>query len=186
MKQHQGKLLCKLFSGEPATYHFSTENTRDIEPNTPFCLLGATQLQNAAKIIYRMDQGHGLLDRFLVAILLALRPTPEQLDEACERLNEMAFEDLQPLFNAIIAAHINIVRVYQLDEHCETLHRDLQRDFATKVNEEILNGNMPPKSYREWLFACPSYHTSFHRNYTPTLQIQKSLSTSPRNSTKRL
>ena len=48
------QLLCKLFSGESATYHFATETARDIEPNTPFCLLGATQLQNAAKIIYRM------------------------------------------------------------------------------------------------------------------------------------
>lgn len=114
------QLLCKLFSGEPATYHFATETAQDIEPNTPFCLLGATQLQNAAKIIYRMDQGHGLLDQFLAAIALALRPTPaEQLDDAHERLNEMAFNDLQSLFDAIIAAHINIVRVYQLDEHCE-------------------------------------------------------------------
>ena len=64
-----------------------------------------------------MEQGHGLLDRFLVTIPLALRPTPEQLDEASERLNEMAFDDMQLLFDAIIAAHINIVVVYQLDEH---------------------------------------------------------------------
>ena len=140
------QLLCKLFSGEPAFYHFATESARDIEQNTPFCLLGATQLQNAAKIVYRMDQGHGLLDRFLVAIPLALRPTPEELDDAQRRLDEMAFNDFQPLFDAIFVAHTNIIRVYKLDDQCVTIHRDLQRDFAAEVNEEILHGNMPPKS----------------------------------------
>ena len=105
-------LLCKLFSGESATYHFATETARDIEPNTTFCLLGTTQLQNAAKIIYRMDQGHGLLDRFLVAIPLALRPTPEQLDQACGHINEMALSDFKLPFDSIFDAHTNIVRVY--------------------------------------------------------------------------
>lgn len=61
------QLLCKLFSGERCSYHFSTEETRVIPPNTPFCLLGSTQLVNAAKLIARMDQGHGLVDRILVA-----------------------------------------------------------------------------------------------------------------------
>ena len=94
-------------------------------------------------------------------IPLALRPTPEQLDEACEGLNKMAFDNLQPLFDTIIAAHINIVRVYQLDEHCETL----QRDFGTEVNEEIMNGNMPPKSKKTdiipWVAVCLSVLSHF-------------------------
>ena len=69
------QLLCKLFSGERCSYHFSTEETRVIPPNTPFCLLGSTQLVNAAKLIARMDQGHGLVDRILLATPLAFRPT---------------------------------------------------------------------------------------------------------------
>ncbi|CAH3184508.1 unnamed protein product, partial [Porites lobata] len=68
------QLLCKLFSGERCSYHFSTEETRVIPPNTPFCLLGSTQLVNAAKLIARMDQGHGLVDRILLATPLAFRP----------------------------------------------------------------------------------------------------------------
>ena len=55
-----------------------------------------------------MDQGHGLLDRFLVTIPLALRPTPEQLDDAQRRLAKMAFNDFQPLFEAIFVAHTNM------------------------------------------------------------------------------
>ena len=92
-----------------------------------------------------MGQGHGLLDRFLVAIPMALRPTPEQLDDAQRRLDKMAFNDFQPLFDAIFVAHTNIIRVYKLDDQCVTIHRDLLRDFAAEVNEEILHGNMPPK-----------------------------------------
>ena len=150
MKQHQGTSSFYANSSvESLQLTTSRRKAREImciEPNTPFCLLVATQLQNAAKIIYRMDQGHGLLDRFLVAIPLALRPTPEQLDEANIRLDEMAFNDFQSLFDAIFVAHTNMIRVYQLDEQCATIHRDLQRDFAAEVNEEILHGNMPPKS----------------------------------------
>ena len=67
------QLLCKLFSVERCSYHFSTEETRLIPPNTPFCLLGSTQLVNAAKLIARMDQGHGLVDRILLATPLAYR-----------------------------------------------------------------------------------------------------------------
>lgn len=119
-----------------------------------------------------MDQGHGLLDRLLVAIPLALRPTPEQLDDARERLDEMAFNDLQLLFDAIFATHTYIVRVYQLDEHCKTLHHDLQRDFAAEVNEHILMGTCPPNQrkqtlYPEWPFACPCYRTLHFAEATP-------------------
>lgn len=68
------QLLCKMFSGEKCSYHFSTENCRIIDKNTPFCILGSTQLTNAAKLIAKMDQGHGLVDRLLIATPLALRP----------------------------------------------------------------------------------------------------------------
>ena len=36
------QLLCKLWSGESASYHFTTEATREIEPNTAFSKLGTT------------------------------------------------------------------------------------------------------------------------------------------------
>lgn len=33
------QVMCKMFSGEKCTYHYSTENPRIIELNTPFCFL---------------------------------------------------------------------------------------------------------------------------------------------------
>ena len=52
------QLLCKLFSGERATYHYSTEKVPEIPGNTPFSILGSTQIPNAPKLVARMDQGH--------------------------------------------------------------------------------------------------------------------------------
>lgn len=92
------QLLCKLFSGERCSYHFSTEETRVIPPNTPFCLLGSTQLVNAAKLIARMDQGHGLVDRILVATPLAFRPTLTKMETATDQLYTEVVSDFSELF----------------------------------------------------------------------------------------
>lgn len=92
------QLLCKLFSGERCSYHFSTEETRVIPPNTPFCLLGSTQLVNAAKLIARMDQGHGLVDRILLATPLAFRPTLTEMEAAADQLSTEVVSDFSELF----------------------------------------------------------------------------------------
>ena len=51
------QLLCKLWKGESASYHFATEATQKVESNTAFSFLGSTQIQNAALLIFRMDKG---------------------------------------------------------------------------------------------------------------------------------
>ena len=124
--------FCASFLVELATYHFATEANHDIEPDMPFRLLGVTQLQNAAKLIHRMDQTHSLLDQFLVAMPLALGPTREQLDQTCKRVNEMALSDFKPPFDSIFDAH---TQVYQLDDETAQLHWDLQHDFSAEVRK---------------------------------------------------
>ncbi len=66
-------LWCKMFSGERCSYHYSTEESWVTQANTPFSILRFTQLLNVAKPIANMDHGHGLVDRFLFPIPLALR-----------------------------------------------------------------------------------------------------------------
>lgn len=61
------QLLCKLFSGERCSYHYSTEESRVIAANTPFSILGSTQLLNVAKLIAKMDHGHGLVRQISVS-----------------------------------------------------------------------------------------------------------------------
>ena len=95
------QLLCKLFSGERCTYHYSTENARVIDANTPFCVLGSTQLTNAAKLIAKMDQGHGLVDRLLLTIPLSLRPTITKMEKAKATIEDGVTTDFNALFERI-------------------------------------------------------------------------------------
>ena len=100
------QLLCKLFSGERCSYRYSTEESRVIPQNTPFSILGSTQLQNAAKLIAKMDHGHGLVDRMLIATPLAYRPTLSEMEKATQQLSTV--EDFAEYFQ----------NVSETAEHC--------------------------------------------------------------------
>ena len=56
---------------------YTTEKTREIW-NTPFCILRATQIPFASRLVALLAQGHGLLERFLITFLKCLRPTSTQ------------------------------------------------------------------------------------------------------------
>ena len=79
-----------------------------IPPNTPFCLLGSTQLVNAAKLIARMDQGHGLVDRILLATPLAFRPTLTEMEAATDQLYTKVVSDFCELFENINGIDENV------------------------------------------------------------------------------
>ena len=138
------QLLCKLFLGERCSYHFSTEETRVIPPNTPFCLLGSTQLVNAAKLIARMDQGHGLVDRILVATPLAFRPTLTEMETATDQLYTEVVSDFSELFENINGINQNVEFVF--DHEGKELLREKMDQFVAEVNEAIRDGKVPPKS----------------------------------------
>ena len=138
------QLLCKLFSGERCSYHFSTEETRVIPPNTPFCLLGSTQLVNAAKLIARMDQGHGLVDRILLATPLAFRPTLTEMEAATDQLSTEVVSDFSELFENINGIDKSIEFVF--DDEGKELLREKMDEFVAEVNEAIRDGKVPPKS----------------------------------------
>ena len=140
------QLLCKLWSGESASYHFATEATREIESNTAFSLLGSTQIQNAALLIFRMDKGHGLLDRFLISVPNARKPTPEQEEEATEYLEGLQLKDFQTVFASVHAAHRDITRSYRLNTAAAELHKRLKTEHVNAVDAAIENGEVPPKS----------------------------------------
>jgi hypothetical protein len=143
------QLLCKLFSGERATYHYSTEKVREIPANTPFSILGSTQIQNAAKLIARMDQGHGLIDRFLISVPMVLRPTPQQQQEANAYISTEPIETIDDIIQAIHEHHeINNATTYAFDDDAHKLLQEMNNEFTQEVNTAILDGNMPPKSKR--------------------------------------
>ena len=116
------QLLCKLFSGERCSYHYSTEESRVIPANTPFCILGSTQLLNVAKLIAKMDHGHGLVDRFLFALPLAFRPTLTEMETAANHLSTEVTEDFDESFKNI---HDNGQLQFTFEPNAQQLYRDI-------------------------------------------------------------
>ena len=138
------QLLCKLFSGEKCSYHYSTEESRVIPPNTPFCILGSTQLFNAAKLIARMDHGHGLVDRIRLATPLAFRPTLTEMETASDQIATEVVSDFCELFLNINEIEDNVE--FAFDDQGKEFLRDTMDQFVDEVNNAIREGKVPPKS----------------------------------------
>ena len=68
------QILCQLFSGKRSSYQFATDQVEEIPANVPFSIVGTTQVPYAVRLICQMDQGHGLLDRFLFLFPNCLGP----------------------------------------------------------------------------------------------------------------
>ena len=81
------QLLCKLFSSERCSYHYSTEESTVISPNTPFSILGSTQ-----------PLGYGLVERMLIATPLAFRPTLSKMETAADQLSTEIVDNFEEYF----------------------------------------------------------------------------------------
>lgn len=58
-----------------------------IPPNTPFSILGSTQLLKGAKLVPKMDHGHGLVDQMLIATPLVYRPMLSEMETVTDQLS---------------------------------------------------------------------------------------------------
>lgn len=152
------QLLCKLFSEECSLYHYSTEDTRLIPPNTTFSILGSTQLLNAAKLFAKMDHGHGLIDRILFATPLAFRLTLSEVEAAKTDLSTKVISDFNELFQAI--NNIDHNTEYTFEDDAIALLRETIDQFVAEVNEAIQEGRVPPKSKTPELI--PRLATALH------------------------
>ena len=152
------QLLCKLFSGERCSYHYSTEETRVIPPNTPFSILGSTQLLNAAKLVAKMDHGHGLVDRMLIATPLAYRPTLSEMETAADQLSTEVVDNFEEYFANIndTVEHLH----FTFAEDAKLPLRETIDDFVAEVNTAIQQGQVPPKSKMPELI--PRVTTALH------------------------
>lgn len=154
-------LMCKLFSGERVSFHYATEETREIDRNTPFTVLGSTQLPNAAKLLARMDKGQGLIDRFLISVPLALCPHSTDIKQSISYLETEAIDSFDELYCAILHFHkFNQVQ-YTLHEQAECLLNKERDTLTAEINEAIIAGEFsPPKSKK--LDLLPRIATALH------------------------
>ena len=138
------QLLCELFSGEETTYRFATERSRKIERNTPFTIVGCTQLPYAARLIARMDQGHGLLDHMNITIPNCLRPSPKETTDAAKICEKYPLKSIQKVLYEMHTTHLP--KIFKFNEEAEELKNELNTEFIEEMNKALLTGEIPPKS----------------------------------------
>ena len=95
-------------------------------------------------MIAKMDQGHGLIDRMLIATPLALRPTLREMESAKQQLETEVIEDFAECFKNITDNSLQIR--FHFSDKAQQLLRDNTDQFVTEVNDAIREGKVPPKS----------------------------------------
>ena len=102
------------------------------------------QLVNAAKLISRMDQVHGLVERILLATPLVFRPTLTEMEAATDQLSTKVVSDFSELFENINGIDENVEFVF--DDEGKELLREEMDEFVAEVSEAIRDGKVPSKS----------------------------------------
>ena len=131
------QILCELFSGESSSYRYATERTREIPSNVPFSILGSTQVPYAARLLCCMDQGHGLLDRFMFLFPVCLRPTTAEMETAREwfRSDDVNLQNISDIFIEMFHAHDAMAAsYYSFSDDAHQKLTSLQDDFIAEVN----------------------------------------------------
>ncbi len=141
------QMLCELFSGERTSYKYATEKTRNIGENVPFAIIGCTQVPFAARLICRMDQGHGLLDRFLFWFPMCLRPSPHETEAANGVLNRIPVKSFTDVFLEMYSLHLG-KKEYGFTQTARKVMQSIETEFITELNEAITEGIPSPKSKR--------------------------------------
>ena len=100
------------------------------------------QVPFAARLVPLMDQGHGLIDRFLISFPKCLRPSPQQTNHAVETLKEGARSSCEDIFTRLHTSRTS----YTLTQEANDTVNRLNEEFIAEVNEAITEGRTPPKT----------------------------------------
>jgi len=138
-------VLCKLYSGELCNEVFATTNSRSVEENLAFCILGATQLKSVAHIVSRMDNGTGFLDRFLMHVPNAILPEPEEQADSLERCSLHAFT-IEKLYRCLENLDEDNPKMFYFHSDAEKTYNDMKSNFIKDVNECLKEGKPTPKT----------------------------------------
>ena len=114
------QILCQLFSGESSSYRFAMERAREIPA------IRSTQVPYAARLLCRMDQGHGLLDRFMFLFPMCLRPTTTETEEAQTwfKSEEVSLKQISDIFLEMHdTRHPDTISLHVLRRCSTTTHR---------------------------------------------------------------
>lgn len=88
---------------------YATEQAREVLGNMSFCILGSLQVPFGARLLCQIDQGHGLIDRFLFVAPCCLRPTPDKSRAAALVISKGPLQHLADVFLKITRLHKNCI-----------------------------------------------------------------------------
>lgn len=125
-------------------HRYATEHAREVPANTPFCILGSTQVPFGARLLCQMDQGHGLIDRFLFVAPCCLRPTPDETRTAALAVSDGPLQNLADVFLEISRLHENN-RVYSFSDDAQNVLHILNEQFIADINDALKEGTTLPK-----------------------------------------
>ena len=102
-------------------------------------MIGLTQVPYGVRLLCRLDQGSGLLDRFLFLFPLCLRPTPKETEEAKEKLDRHAetFKSMTDIFLEIQELHC-LKKNYSFTKSANDYLDAIEEDFIKGLNEALL------------------------------------------------
>jgi hypothetical protein len=94
-----------------------------------------------------MDQGQGLIDRFLLAVPNALCSTSDEVENAREHLSTEPEDFLNQVFHYIDECQQNQQNAYEFHDEAKQFLKNKKDAFVAEVNEAIQDGSViPPKS----------------------------------------
>ena len=89
-----------------------------------------------------MDQGHGLVDRIVLATPLAFCLTLTEMQAATDQLDTKVVSDFSELFENINGIDDNVE--FDFDHEGKELLREKMDQFVAEVNEAFRDGKVPP------------------------------------------
>ncbi len=140
------QLFCQLFSGEECSFRFATQQTREIAEDTPFCILGTTQLEVAAKLIACVNHGSGLLDRMILVSPPCLRPMANETIQARELLRQGPTSSFPEIFLILKQTLQEAPTIYRFHADASDLLMHISDEFIRELNQAILTGDDIPRS----------------------------------------
>ena len=93
-----------------------------------------------------MNQGHGLLDRFIILFPNCLRPKVNDTEEARRALNEVPLKCITDIFIELHELLGDDAQTYTFHKTAQVLLKEIQSEEIEIINAAISDGKPSPKS----------------------------------------
>ncbi|KAJ8030604.1 hypothetical protein HOLleu_27063 [Holothuria leucospilota] len=98
-----------------------------------------------AKLLVTIDDGQGLLDRFITIVPECYRPTPDERDIAVSYIEAQNVSSFDEYIAALHDLHLT-QKLYEFDVDAKQLLKEKECEFVSILNDALTHGTIPPRS----------------------------------------